>query len=119
MLIDENVEVLEYLITLLSDRIQEMVNAELEEQQQSSSYDRDIYVPVYLEVFHDICHIISTCRDGNFENILTCLRNCEVQLHCVFQILAKDNFPEEWRKFLRNLFMLNQKHGILQFSIAN
>ena len=120
-LVDQNTNILEHLITILSDRIQEMATAELEEQQQCSSYDGEIYVPVYLEVFHDVCHVISTRNeDGcNFDNILDCLRSCEVQLHCVFQILAKDDFPDEWKRYLNNLCVLNEKHGILQFSLQS
>ena len=130
-LINENVNILEHLITILSDRIQEMATAELNDSssQKSCSYDREIYVPVYLEVFHDVCNIIGTQQqqqqhdDGelghNFDNIRECLRSCEVQLHCVFQILGKDDFPEEWKIFLRNLIILNQTHGILPFSVGS
>ena len=113
-LINENINVLQYLITILHDCVTELIN---ENDNEIVPYDSDLYVPVYLEVFHDICQIFCTHEGNNFANIVGCLKGCELQIKDIFQQCNREDIPLEWKRFFKNLLVLNKQHCMLSFVI--
>lgn len=109
-LINQNINILEYLITTLHQRISTLVD-----DVDETIYDDDSYIPVYLEIFHDICQIYCTHRD--FVNIFTCLKDREVKIKDIFDRCNKENIPSEWKKFIKNISLLNKQHCILDFLV--
>jgi len=118
-LINENINILGYLVTTLHRLLSELVdNVDDDDDGPACDDDSHVPVPVYLEVFHDICHIYCTRRHNDgFENILSCIKSHESQIKDIFDHCNKEKIPSEWKKFIKNLSSLNKQHCILDFLI--